>query len=268
MDPTIVDVLSWYGLEGHEQRLQANGVFVLSDMRYIGEKDLRDFGMNVVEARKLLEAVWYCWHDEWAAPPVTAVDETIDIHEWAQEKEKEALYLLDIANRLAFLSCAELAYESGQHALERLGKQQDFARNAMLAFTATWRARVSCKGVPRKSFDKAVRAVRDVTVIRVQLAVPWGNRDAFIEELERVSGGPIPLGLFAAFMHAHTKTVCEKYPSAFLSNCKIRRRAPRPPRKTLQAANANEVDPEGEEEEQVINEVDPISLIPSEMIWL
>jgi hypothetical protein len=73
-----------------------------------------------------------------------------------------------------------------------------------------------------------VKLVRDLVVARVQISVQWSNRDAFVEELTRAHDGTVTEGDMAKFFHSHSKTICPILPSAFLSNCKKQRRAPRP----------------------------------------
>ena len=75
-----------------------------------------------------------------------------------------------------------------------------------------------------------MKAVRDACVWRVQLSVSWGHRDVFIAELVRANGGPMNQDMQAKFLHSHSKSISADFPSAFLSQTQMRRRAPRPPK--------------------------------------
>ena len=260
--PAIRDVLSWHDLAMFTEKLEKAGVFCLYDMNWIREEDLLEAGMNKVQARKFLYACWHYWfgHIDGAVPPPVSEDlsedaevETVEsvgdsgdsgdsgdktmeelmaqVRQHAQEKQTEAISLLNTCISLSDLHCAEMSHNSATDALNRIRKPG--STNAMLAFNATLRGRSACKGELKKHFDKAIKSVRDFVVFRVQLAVTWANRDAFVAELERAHGGPMDRNssMFAAFMHSHSKVICEPFPCAFLSNCKIRRREPRDKKK-------------------------------------
>jgi hypothetical protein len=116
-------------------------------------------------------------------------------------------------------------------AIVRLQQLEEYTRNAMLAFVApTWAQRSCSDRHLQNMIDKALKAVRDNCVWRVQMTVTCGHRDAFLEELVRANGGPVSQEMQAQFLHSHSKTICQYFLSAFLSNGKMRRRAPRPPR--------------------------------------
>jgi hypothetical protein len=239
--PPLCQVLPWFGLAQYEAQIYTLGAYFLNDLVYVTDYDLRGVGMSLVEARVLLSSLSAGWFDWGTSSAAASVDTNMmyKINFRAQEKEVEAIDSLNSCLALAYSSCAQMSIMSIEHALQRLQECLEYTRNAMLAFVSTSRGRASCRdGALRKAFDKALKSVRDCLVWRVQLSVPWGNREAFLAELERAYGGTVNQEMLAQFLHSHSKTICEEFPSAFLSNCKMRRRAPRPPKAAKRAIEA------------------------------
>ena len=154
----------------------------------------------------------------------TGVDNTrmmSDFHTRAAKKEREALEALVCCCELACSSCAKTSMQSIDHALKCIGKEQNLPRNAFLAFTTTERGRASCRDrLLRKAFDHAVKALQDLVVWRVQMIVNWGQHEMFIAALGRARGGPMNEEMLAQFLHSHSKSICEEFPSAFISKPK------------------------------------------------
>ena len=236
---SIGDLLPFYGLAHHEARLRASGIHSTYDLFYFTEYELLRIGISLVEARMLLSSLAGGWTDWSGATATSAYDPSMmsDVQMRANEKEREAVETLQSCLQLACKH--KIVTQSIQHALQRLNDIHDFASSAFLALTATSRARASCRDRDlRKALDRALKVVRDVVVWRVQMNVPWGNRQAFLDELERAHGSPVNQEMLAQLLQSHSKTICEEFPSAFLSGNKIRRRAPRPPKSTTRAENA------------------------------
>jgi len=149
----------------------------------------------------------------------------------SQQKDVEAIEALNACLTEATTKKENKSSPCILHALKRLEEFEQYTRNAMLAFTATTRGRASCRDRDlRRTFDKAVKAVRDACVWRVQLSVSWGHRDVFIAELVRANGGTMNQDMQSKFLHSHSKSISADFPSAFLSQTQMRRRAPRPPK--------------------------------------
>ena len=72
----------------------------------------------------------------------------------------------------------------------------------------------------RKALAPAVHAVMDVVVWRLQLSVPFGNRDLFLSELEMACAGSCDVRFTSRVLLSHYKAVATRFPSAFLSQTK------------------------------------------------
>ena len=84
------------------------------------------------------------------------------------------------------------------------------------------------------ALDNAIQSVRDSLILRVQLRVKLGDRDAFIAELELAYGSRMDDEEKSLFMLSYRKVVWEKFASAFESKAKMEndlRTIPRPPKK-------------------------------------
>ena len=107
------------------------------------------------------------------------------------------------------------------HARKHLEEELRGPRSAVLALTAIERARASCNGASwAKSLAVVVHAVTDVVVWRIQVSVPFGNRDLFLSELEMACAGSCDVHLTSRVLLSHYKCVAKRFPSAFLSRGK------------------------------------------------
>ena len=107
------------------------------------------------------------------------------------------------------------------HARKHLEEELRGPRCAVLALTDIERARASCNGASwAKSLAVVVHAVTDVVVWRIQVSVPFGNRDLFLSELEMACAGSCDVHLTSRVLLSHYKCVAKRFPSAFLSRGK------------------------------------------------
>ena len=84
------------------------------------------------------------------------------------------------------------------------------------------------------ALDNAIQSVRDSLILRVQLRVDLGDRNAFIAELELAYEGRMDNEEKSLCMLSYRKVVWEKFADAFESNSKMDndlRTRPRPPKK-------------------------------------
>jgi hypothetical protein len=228
--PDIAYILGYYGLAHCEAQLTALGVYDFSHINYLTEVDLLQTGITVVDSRVLFSSLA---HWNLSAPTSTSVDTNMmwEMNSRSFQKDVEAIEALNACLTEATTKKENKSIPCILAALFHLETFEQITRNAMLAFTATSRGRASCQDSHlRNTFEKAVRAVRDACVWRVQMSVSWGHRDVFIAELVRANGGPMNQDMQAKFLHSHSKSISADFPSAFLSQTQMRRRAPRPPK--------------------------------------
>jgi len=223
--------IRYYGLPHCEQQLNALGVHYFDDLNNLTEPELLEFCITTVDARVLFASVadWSSSGRTLSAAPSLDTNMMAELNYRVQQKDVDAVQALEACLYVAYAKNEPKCICSIRHALTRLVGFEEYTRNAMLAFTATTRGRARCRNRElRKTFDKAMKAVRDDCVWRVQVSVPWGDYDAFVFELNRANGTPMDRVMLAQFLHSHSKTVSEDFPSAFLSKTKLRRRLPRP----------------------------------------
>jgi hypothetical protein len=228
--PHLTWALQYYGLAHCEEQLKALGVHYFDDLNNLTEPDFLEFGITKVDARDLFASVahWSSSDRTLSAAPSLDTNMMAELISRVQQKDVEAVQALQDCLYMAYAENETKCIGSIRHALTRLMEFEEYTRNAMLSFTATTRGRAQCRSSAlRKTFDKAMKAVRDDCVWRVQMSVPWGDYDAFVFELNRANGTPMKQAMLAQFLHSHSKTVSEDFPSAFLSKTKLRRRLPR-----------------------------------------
>ena len=111
------------------------------------------------------------------------------------------------------LWCLQAARDSGRH-----------PSNAVVAYNATCRANEFAIQNQISCVRSVVNSVRDVVVVWVQMRTCLGDRQAFMKDLELVSGGPLSELEFSRFMHAHAATIASQFPTTSISKPKNRNR--------------------------------------------
>lgn len=204
--------LTFAGLvEEWQAALEIYGVATPSDLLYVQPPSLVLLGLTFTEARQLLAVAW-------SIHAAGGIDQYAEVHAAAVDAEAAASDCLQGA--IALLEEGTVRDFIG-HAHKHLLESQE-PRAAALALTATARARASCQDSElRKVLRAAVHTMTDALVWRVQTRVPFGNRDAFLYELEWAHAQPLDNTTRSKLLLSHYKTVAERFPSAFLSQAKI-----------------------------------------------
>lgn len=204
-------VLSFAGLaEAWTSALEAYGVAALPDLLYVQPPSLVMIGLTFAEARQLLAVAW-------SVHAAGGMDQYEEMRVAAGGAEAAAREILKTI--MATLDEGAVRGFVG-HAQTHLESQEP--RDSALALTAVERARASCRdSALRPAMCTAVNAIRDTLVWRVQLRAPFGNRDAFLYELEMAHAQPLDNTTRSKLLLGHYKTVAERFPSAFLSQAKL-----------------------------------------------
>jgi len=231
MDMPLASFLLQNGFEQFQPIMLAHGISWVSQLGFVCEADLQNMGMTWLQARQLKCSMPTTFGPEYFAPGFMSVETILTEH--VQDCESKA--------RDALHQCHHIAYVHGmqdqdyciQDAMFKLDEWDDYTRGAVLAMVSCNRARTSAHRLSRDlrgALDIAYKLLRDLLVARVQISVQWSNREAFEDEMKRAHGGTVSQQVLAQFYHSHSKTITPILPSAFLSNSKSRRRAPRPPK--------------------------------------
>ena len=191
--------------------LETYGVATPSDLLFLQCPSLVAMGIPFTQARSLL-SVAYSVH------ACGGVDQYAEVVAAAGDAENEAMDKLDVL--LAALEDEGAVSNCLVHA-HKLLQDSPGARGAVLAATAVERALSSGQDAGlRKALAPAVHAVMDVVVWRIQLSVPFGNRDLFLSELEMACAGSQDVHFASRVLLSHYKAVATRFPSAFLSQTK------------------------------------------------
>ena len=203
MDPVLIGGLNFTGLLRFQDCLAEWGIRTPNDLAYFNEWDFCSLGMTRLESRKLLSlsavAAMLPQTTTYPAPEqqidVTAGMRNVHVLAAAVTEAEGFAYSslntsLEIAERL--LDPEHVSVISVKHAMLCLVEPPQVPSQAMEALNAVSRAVAFCPNHElRKSLDQAKQAIRDALVWRAQANTPWGNRPAFIAELEQANGEPL-----------------------------------------------------------------------------
>jgi hypothetical protein len=201
-------ILRSYGLEHCEAELTSLGVYDFNNISYLTEWDVLQTGITLVDVR-LLAISGAHWNliastapsvdtnmmselNSRATAPSVNANMMSELNSRAQQKEVEAIEALNACLTLATIQNINRCIPSIRDAIVRWQQLEEYTREAMLAFVATTPAQKSCSDRDlRNMIDKALKAVRENCVWRVQMTVTLRHRDAFLEALVRANGGPM-----------------------------------------------------------------------------